>query len=355
LASGIIGPSRVNWNAIRRDSSSCAILIVTAGFESRARTVFDHLLNPSLRCLAIVKYVYDIEGNHEALAHFTRRAGFLGVSGLREIPLDPAHPANFEISFVESLRSMEIGNGDVWLDISGLPMWGICSALKAIRSELPFRRVRIFYTEAEIYFPTLGEYRKSNVYRESDKLHARLPESLTSEMAKNLILESFAGVSLREHSTLLILYAGYEKHRSLGVVEEVNPTLLLIIYGSPGRKSLRWRLGMSASLHSTLVVERPAAVETVSTLSLDINMALLDQYYSMLYDDYNICVAPVCSKMQAVATYLVWERYRDIQLVFPLPVRYLDKRFTMGEGKTFSAVLPPPPGLVSLESLTGRR
>lgn len=352
---GYIGPSRVNWTMLRKDSSNCSVLIIAAGFESRARTVFNNLWHSGISCLMVIRYAYDIEGNREAFEHFAGEVGSCSRSCLHEVLLDPSRPPIFEHEFISILRNIELKTGEVWLDISGLPMWGICSTLKVIRSEFPFRKVRVLYTEAEIYFPTRGEYRESKVYKESGKLHARLPESLTSEMAENLILESFAGVALREHSTLLILYAGYEQHRSLGVVEEVNPNLLLIIYGKPGRRSLEWRLKMSRALHSTLSDERPAAVETTSTLSLDKNVALLDQYYSVFYDSHNICIAPVCSKMQAVAVYLIWERYRDVQLVFPLPVQYLDKRFTEGEGATFSAVLPSPPGLASLASLFLKR
>jgi hypothetical protein len=60
----------------------------------------------------------------------------------------------------------------------------------------------------------------------------------------------------------------------------------------------------------------------------------------MLYDNHNICISPINSKMQTVATYLIWEMFRDIQLVFPMPIKYLANRFSSGIGQTYYIELP---------------
>ncbi len=67
---------------------------------------------------------------------------------------------------------------------------------------------------------------------------------------------------------------------------------------------------------------------------------MLNKFYGFMFADHNIAVAPICSKMQGVACYLFWERYRDVQLVFPLPVSYLPRRFSAGVGETYQFALP---------------
>jgi hypothetical protein len=77
------------------------------------------------------------------------------------------------------------------------------------------------------------------------------------------------------------------------------------------------------------------AEEVTSTGVIDDNLKLLMEYYDNLYDDHSIAVCPINSKIQAVSATLAWEIYPDIQLTFPVPVRYLPKRFSKEWRDTF--------------------
>lgn len=148
--------------------------------------------------------------------------------------------------------------------------------------------------------------------------------------------------------TCLVVFAGYEAHRSLGVVDELNPSKLVLVFGRPDREDLGWRLGWSEEIHGELKKTRPTAKEIVSTLDPMESVRLLSTYYDYLFADHNVAVAPICSKMQCVGCYLFWERFRDVQLVFPLPITYLPKEFSMGVGRTFLFELPRATELAGL-------
>ena len=247
------------------------------------------------------------------------------------VHLDLRHPDDY----LNSLRTVLLkwrpdAVGDIWVDVSALPMQGICSTLAAVREALPGLAVRIMYTEANEYFPTKKEAART----EREPLFA-----MSQEMLGNLIPKHFGGSS-SEVSTCLLVFAGYEKHRSFGVVDELNPSKLVLVYGRPGNEQLSWRLPWSQRLHHELANRCPTASEIVSTLDPLESMRLLGKYYGFLFADHNIAVSPVCSKMQCVACYLFWERYRDVQLVFPLPVSYLPRRFSRGYRETFQFTLP---------------
>ncbi len=254
------------------------------------------------------------------------------------VDFDPRRPDEYLQNLKTALLQWRPDvTGEVWTDITALPMQGICATLAAIRGALPGLVAQVLYTEALEYFPTKSEVTKGE---------APLA-SLSQEMSGNLIPKHFGGSS-SALSTCLIVFAGYEKHRSIGVVDELNPSRLVLVFGEPARRELKWRLKWSRKLHDGLRDTRPTSSEVASTLDPLESLRLLNSYYGFLFADHNIAVSPICSKMQCVAVYMFWERYRDVQLVFPLPVTYLPYRFSRGHRDTFVFTLPAPSDMAAL-------
>ena len=180
--------------------------------------------------------------------------------------------------------------GEVWVDISALPMQGICATLAAVREVLPGVTCQVVYTEAEAYYPTEEQVTE-------DAGGKRPLVALSKEMSTNLIPKRFGGSS-SDVSTCLVVFAGYEAHRSLGVVDELNPSKLVLVFGRPERRELEWRLSWSQGIHGLLRKARPTADEIVSTLDPMESLALLNRYYDYLFADHNVAVSPICSVSQ---------------------------------------------------------
>ena len=325
-------PQKILPRDIRRRASSCGTLIIAAGFEKRALKVIESMVQVFPRRVVLVRYAQRFKENE---ASFDKMAELVSNStsivDCAELDFDPRHPDAYLENLKETLtRWRPDSQGEIWVDISAFTMQGICATLAGVREVLSSSAVRTLYTEAEVYFPS-----KEDVERKGNKYAA-----MSLEMSGNLIPKRFAGVS-SEGSTCLLVFAGYEKHRSIGVVDELNPAKLVLIFGKPPRVDLQWRLEWSRKLHDPIKGTRPTASEVVSTLDPKESLQILSEYYGFLFNDHNIAIAPICSKMQCVATYLFWERYRDVQLVFPLPVTYLPKRFSIGCGSTFEWLIPP--------------
>jgi len=324
-------PESVTAQELRHEAKYCAALIVAAGFEDRAMRVLETLKSRSIPRVVLVRYPEGIKENDDTFNVMTKM-----LSGVRRHPeveivtLDLQHPDEYLAKLKTALiRWRPDAVGEVWIDVSALAMHGICTSLAAIRAALPGLAVQVLYTEAAAYHPTKAEVAKG------DSAIA----ALSKEMAGNLIPKQFAGAS-SSVSTCLVVFAGYEKHRSVGVVDELNPSRLVLVYGEPPGNEMRWRLQWSKKLHEQLHTSRQTASELVSTLDPLASLTLLNSYYGYLFADHNIAVSPICSKMQAVACYLFWERYRDVQLVFPLPVTYLPGSFSSGYRKTYRFALP---------------
>lgn len=325
-------PVRVDPKALQERVHDCAILIVTAGFEMRARRVLEMLGGRLPPRIVLVRYPEGVKENDENfVTMLDSLSGGKAEASVVPIVLDPRRPDDYlQALKLVLLKWRPDAVGDVWIDISALPMQGICSALAAVRESLPGLIVRVLYTEAAEYYPTKAQVANAEM---------RPLSALSQEMSGNLIPKQFGGSS-SEVSTCLIVFAGYEKHRSLGVVDELNPSKLVLVFGRPERKELLWRLKWSRKLHEPIHGTRPTADQIVSTLDPGESIRLLNQYYGFLFADHNIALSPICSKMQCVACYLFWERYRDVQLVFPLPVSYLPQRFSEHYRDTFEFTLP---------------
>lgn len=328
-------PVAVKPRQLRALMKSSPILIVAAGFEDRAAAVVTILDKDLPQRTVVVRYVSDIEKNAET---FDRIATVCVKAAVEPklVDLDANRTEGFAAGLGEALAHwLPAGNAQVVVDITALPMQAIITTLAVLRELVPTPAVTVLYTEALKYYPEKSDVLASRRERSRKKL---LP-ALSEEMAGNLIPKSFGGSSLCL-STCLLLFAGYEKHRSFGAVDELNPAKLVLLLGRPDREDRAWRLEYSRNLHDALKSSRLTSEEVVSTLDPWASLMVLDKYYKYLFPDHNFAIAPVCSKMQAVAVYLFWEQYRDVQLVFPQPVRYLPNRYSEGFDRIFRFELP---------------
>ena len=307
----IDSPEKVSKATLKKHIGDCQILVLAAGFEARAFTALEMVMAVSQgrpHRIVLVRYPHgQIAQNDDAFDLMSTR---LTQSSI--IPTVADFDARHPDDYLENLKTALFAwrpdvTGEVWIDISALPMQGICSTLAAVRETLPSLTVRVLYTEAKDYFPTRNQVRDAN----------GPTAALSQEMSGNLIPKRFGGSSSDVSSTCLVVFAGYENHRSLGVIEGLNPSKLVLVFGRPERKDLQWRLSWSQKIHRSILDTRPTATEVVSTLDPVESLELLNRYYNFLFADHAVSVAPICSKMQCIACYLLWERYRDVQLVFP--------------------------------------
>lgn len=321
--------------------SSCELLILAAGFEDRA---FEFISKTSFSINAnciLIEFKFDIDENKEVHSRFNEKVeSKFSKDRIFRINIDQEFPQNFEKQLKNTLPRILPFTGEAWIDISGLPTHAICSTLRLSRKYFPNKEQIIVYTAAKEYFPTKNEYqklKKSLSNREIDFL----PPTMALEMSEVLMLEGFSGHRSKEGISCLAVFAGYDVDRSSGVIESINPSTLLLLYGTPGNDEIQWRQELSKDLHKRFESTRKTASETVSTLDPQESIDALEEYYEYLFEDYDFTVSPVCSKMQAVAVYLFWEKYKEVQIVFPMPLGYSIDRSPKGVSETYLTYLYP--------------
>lgn len=320
--------------------ADCDVLIAGAGFEDRAtKLLFRGKFSGNAICILVV-FDRSIEVNIDLEQRYMKEAHRkFSKDRLLTVELPLHDPRLFDASLGAVLASIPRSHRKFMVDISGLPSHAICTVLRLVRQFRSLEEQSVMYTAAIQYTPSRTEYNR--LKNEQPEGISHLKRAMALEMSQNFIPDSFAGHRTNDGKTALAVFAGYEVHRSAGVIENINPSVLLLLYGRPGDSELGWRLDLSEQLHAGFVRVRRCATERVSTLDVCESLKVLEAYYDRLFDDYDLTITPVCSKMHAVAAYLFWERYKEIQLAFPLPVGYDPKNRPVGIGHTYLLSLPP--------------
>lgn len=318
---------------------SADVFICAAGFEVRAERAplaADVSRNP-----IIVAFTGGPPQNDKTFKKFA--AKFKNVPGYNVCEMNLNQLEKFEAEFEGCLSQLtDLPRGQVILDISGLPNFAICITVMKIRRALPTANLTLLYTEAEEYFPRRKDFERIRRAMNS-RAAMPFPEYLSAHAVNMFFPSMFTGMALGHNDTCLVVFAGYEPHRTHCVIEAANPSKLVMVYGEPGRRDLKWRLDLSRIMHKGIESQLMSTEEITSTSEISDNLQLLLNYYDYLYDDHVLCICPTNSKMQAVASALAWEIYPDIQLNFPIPAEYLPKRFSVDARETFAIDLGRAP------------
>lgn len=313
-------------------------LILAAGFEDRAFRLLEVGEFRAGAYCVLIRFQNDVPGNASVFERYLELAKRkFAPSNVHIVDLPHSAPGRLESDLGRMLAILPRDARVFGVDVSGQPAYAICMTLKALRTHRAGERQIVYYTAAIQYHPSREEY---DAISGSDEIEL-LPRSMALEMSENLSLDSFSGYRSQNARSCLAIFAGYEAHRSTGVVEAVNPSLLLLMYGNPGDDTLSWRLDLSRRLHRKFERGRRTAVEIVSTLHVNESLAVLERYYNFLIDDYDLIVTPIGSKIHSLAAYLFWERYGEVRLTFPLPIGYDPEIRPKGAGITYEVMLEP--------------
>lgn len=316
------------------------LLILAAGFEDRAFAVLQNArFKLGAHCI-IVRFINNVLNNRAFFVKYLQEVRrHLPEENIHVVPLRGTDVGAFSTELNAALASLPRDVRSAAIDVSGMPAYIICCTLKIVREHRSRERQLVLYTSAKEYTPTKTEYDRipGGAHGEIELV----PRSLALEMSENLVPEAFSGYRSQAGKSCLAIFAGYEVHRAAGVIDAINPALLLLLYGKPGESRFDWRLELSKRLHKKFEGGRRAAVEVVSTLEVTDSISALERYYNYLIDDYDLVIAPIASKMQTVAAYLFWERYGEVQLIFPIPIGYDPANCPQGASTTYKLLLDP--------------
>jgi hypothetical protein len=320
-------------------SKDVGLVVAAGGFEKRATAFLARVRRGKVRAEAGILLRYETQRldnepnfllNRDFLQTLMPKGIFVQVA---QVSADSPIQSCSEIKAKIDQVAAGLKNRCALVDISGMThLWALSAIHECISAGL---RTEVIYTEARSYYPLRPEWRKLRKALASKDDEA-VYQSLQSASLKAVhILSEFAGNFRPGRLTCLVIFAGYEPNRVQGLVDDYSPGRLVVLFGRPPRPNLQWRMELSKDLHREFLqtwYKREAEVSTGDVASI---LDTLEQEYSVIGEHFDLAVAPHCSKMQGVASYLFWRRHPEVQLVFTSPVKFHRDRYSEGQGKTY--------------------
>ena len=202
--------------------------------------------------------------------------------------------------------------------------------LKCLRTLLEYDvTLRIFYSEAAVYYPTREDY-------ESEPQKWGTDGVLGLEQGVRDVVPSIehAGYGLDPCPDAVVLFPSFKAERSRAVISFVDPSLLndasgkvVWLVGEPHLPSDKWRVAAMRRINGIVTESRQY---TVSTFDYRETIKVLEKLYGEISSGYRITLSPLGSKMQAVGTALFCYLHADVRVVLSTPKEYNAAQYSKG-------------------------
>lgn len=332
----------INYEVENLDYSknyNCDLLILAAGFEERGiKFIKEFKFLNCLKEIIVLKYStheLDNKKNLDIISSISEQ--LLGKPHMIcEISTSDVKQNSKNLEF--DIKSINSEIKDILIDISSMTHFLIFQTINSVQSLLPASSIRIVYTEANEYFPGPEEEIK---FLDQIRKGSIAEDILSHSLRDVFILKEFVGNFKTNLPICLLMLIGYEVYRTEGIIEQYAPSRIVFFYGKSPVDKFSKRAEFSKNLHNLKGITQlvPAREEEISTLYIEEMLNKLDYFYDLYAHNYNICIAPQCSKMQAIASYLFCKKHKDVQAVFTQPVSFNVKNYSKGSRITYEYLI----------------
>ena len=298
------------------------VLIHAPGFEPRTFGVLNAFSEGAkFRCVLLDYRPFD---SRNQLPEVRRKLS--GVGGIVEdqdiLIYDRFSPTEFESQLEE--RLIALGGRRVTVDISTMSKLAILLVLNVCKHLDVV--VRVIYTEAKTYGPSLDEFLAARAKNEIRRPTLQIFDGVHGVVR----VPSLTSVAMQGQPTAALVFMSFNDALTQVLLNTVYPSRLFLINGRPPVHS--WREEAMAWIHDHVRREwegdnpvlvgtdaQPRPVRSASTLDYCESVMLLLDLYWELSSSYRVLLAPAGSKMQAFGCWVTKALHPDIHVEYPSP------------------------------------
>jgi hypothetical protein len=294
------------------DDAATEVLIVSCGFEDRSLELLRLYRREGRALSGIVIFEYEPSDKRNRNQELKQLLLDLRVPAEAQVWLkyQRFYPDSFE-PLSKVLRRFVARSARIVLDISGMSRLLIVLVLDACRGlEV---ELMIGYCEAALYHPTEAMFKtKKKVVKKSASAF------LTGDVYDIVSALPLSTVTMQGHARLMIAFATFNPRELIALLNELSVQQLILIEGRPHLEKDMWRLKATQELNAR--VDEFITVDHVIAGTFDYRETLraLVAAYSKYGETHRILLAPIGSKLQAVAAFLSCQIWPDVQIVYPV-------------------------------------
>lgn len=201
----------------------------------------------------------------------------------------------------------------ITIDITTFTKQYLLVILRTLDRRFPKAKIRTLYT--------------------SGKYDPQIKHPLTWGIKKVTTIPFFNRAASPEKRNLLILFLGYEGERAYAIWKAIEPDRTIAVIGRPA--AYPGADIPSEKLNKPILERINLDVTRLECPALDVGKTkeLLEQFYKdEEYRNFNIFVAPLGTKMQALGIYLFFRANPNsgVHVIYAIPLWYDDKYYTRG-------------------------
>lgn len=295
------------------------VLLLCGGFEDRAMTALNMAASMQCNGLTVLDFEYApaVDSNHfPKISQICEDAGWKHI----RIEYDRCDPSGI---FERVVNHFPPDLSRLYIDISGMSRLLIIQLIVGLLEQqmVHINCVSILYTEAESYPPSESEAR-AKLATQANESAAIL--SFTSVGVYDLaIVPELSSSNLNRAPIRLIAFPSFNPTQFFSVKSIIQPAKTTLINGVPPVSGLNWRTGVIRQLNMINDNAEDQQLE-ISTLDYAECLRSLLNLYNQWAEFNSLVISPSGSKMQTVAVGIFRAFVRDIQIVYPTPLRFSD-------------------------------
>lgn len=302
----------LNSLEIDLNGESDDIFIMAASFEHRDVAISGSL-RPGYKCGNCIVYYNEDNSQYEGnLKTIVDNMNGVSVNGVKQIAGShrDSHKKNqamIEIAeFCKNNKSDGVTN--IAIDITGFTKIDLIVLLDFIESYVNDVNIKILYVSPEKHGDWLS------------KGHAGICN-----------IPGFCGNYDVLKKTALIILSGFEKNRSKNLIEEYEPHKVFLGLSNP---AVQEQFGIiNENIHAELLDYINVSKFNFSAREISECYKTLYELVKSLIDEYNVVIAPLCTKLSALACYKVAKKFPEVQLVYCFPHEYNYVDYSEGMSK----------------------
>ncbi len=143
----------------------------------------------------------------------------------------------------------------------------------------------------------------------------------------------FAGIQQPSRKTVLVVLSGFEPERTTKIIEEYEPSRLLIGIGDPPTD--KKFLERNQAEQELILARQDIADFRFPANSITDCRDCLEGIITPYLSECNVVIAPMSTKLSSVASFLVAEAHPEIQLTYCVPGEYNVSDYSKGASSLF--------------------